>query len=314
MEQCRQYQTELEATAAELGAAMKTRLKGLTETFEQRADALKEEAPDPSTIEAVVNIEFDVEWSDQEILFDLPEFTMKTQEWVLDLPQVTMRDRVMIFHTPSVRMVRKKVGQYPEIHGFTIKWKDIYIDVPEPFMEEQRIVMGIPEFTMAPTSMKLDIPEVTMRTQRIVLGLPQVRLRSVSGTARAVGEKAEALQQEANDAIARARGEVAREGSVGIAKRANSLFSCLRTGIQMKKDETLAMLEPAIVMMQQSITKLNGIKADEARAKAADLQRQLAEVTQRRAAIETRFAEAIAKLIDEERNVVEKLTGQLAAA
>jgi hypothetical protein len=102
-----------------------------------------------------------------DISLDLPEVTMKNQDWIFDLPTVRMKDSDIIFHLPSIRMKRVKTGEYPEFtcHGFppkcTVKWSPIWTDIPEPFMEEHRIVIGIPEFYM--------------NEQRFVVGVPELK-------------------------------------------------------------------------------------------------------------------------------------------
>jgi len=311
---CDGLQTELEISAKQLGLNLQNEMKGIAEKYQVSAQELGNNAPDPSAVEGFINVDFDVNWKNIEISLDLPEFTMNTQEWKLDVPQVSMRDKEIIFHTPSSRMTTKKVGQYPEFHGFRIVWKDILIDIPEFFMEEQRIVMGIPEFRVDTTSFKLDIPEVTMKTQKIIMGLPQFTLRSISGEIQIVAARAEQLKNEAGAEIAAAKQRITSEAGIDIAKKANSLFTCLRTSIQMKKDEAMAMIEPGITMLQQSITKMSSINADEARAQMSDLQGKLNEAIARRSAIEGRFSEAIDGLLKQEQDTVSRLLGGLVKA
>jgi hypothetical protein len=310
---CGQYQTSLEIAAKQLGVDLQSRLQEVTARLQSDARQIQEDAPDPSNFEGAINFEFDVSWKDVELILSLPEFTMETQEWSLDVPQVTMREKEMIFHTPSMRMTTKKIGQYPEVHGLRIEWKDILIDVPEFFMEEQRIVMGIPEFKTDRTSFKLDVPEVAMREQRIVLGLPQFTLTEISGEVRSIQDRSEALTKAANAEVAKARGEIASTAADDISKKANSLFTCLRTTLQNKKAEAMAMVEPAITMLQESISKLGSIDADEARAKIGEIQAQLAAANAKKAEMEARFSESIDALIAKEQDTVKQILTRLTA-
>ncbi|WP_295814367.1 hypothetical protein [uncultured Deinococcus sp.] len=162
-------------------AAMQAEFDTIVQRYQPEIQALEQEGQQlASDGKQAFKFDLQVGWGEQTVAFDVPQVTMHTQTFSLDLPQVTVHDQTFTFSTPSVRMVTKKVGQYPEFHGFTVRWKDILIDVPEVFMEEQRVVVGIPEIRMDTTSFALDVPEVQMERVEWRLRVPEVRLGDIS--------------------------------------------------------------------------------------------------------------------------------------
>ncbi len=167
--------------------------------MKRETDELEEDVPErPNDAELTFNMKFDVDWKTEEIKLDLPQFTMNTQEWKFDVPQVTMKSQDWIFHTPSVRMVSKKIGETPHvtcdnavIPSCTVKWKGNYTDIPEPFMEEQRIVLDVPEFQVDTTAIKLDIPETTWDTTSIKFDIPHFTLQNTTAELKKEGEELE---------------------------------------------------------------------------------------------------------------------------
>ena len=191
---CSEHQAAFSAITGKMSAQFGDKMRALKEKYEPIFQQIEDDAPDPDNdVEGGVGVDIDVKWSLVTFSLDLPEVTMKLQEWKFDVPQVKIKDQTLIFHTPSVRMVRKKTGQYPEFTGFPprIKWTDIYMDVPEPFEEEQRIVMGIPEFATETVSIKLHIPEFTMKTQEIKMDLPEFTVKNVRVEMESTKERAE---------------------------------------------------------------------------------------------------------------------------
>ncbi|SCB08302.1 hypothetical protein GA0061099_1001230 [Bradyrhizobium yuanmingense] len=312
---CATHQDALLARATDLSKNLKDRIKSITGKYEQEFERLREEGPDPDNpIEGWIGIDIDVSWEVVTIKLDLPEVTMKLQDWSFDIPQTELVQREIIFHTPSVRMETRKVGQYPEFHGFTVRWKDILIDVPVPFMQEQKIIMGVPEFRMGRVGVKLHIPEFAMRTQEIKLNLPQFTVKNIRAEVRTVEERSQQLQAAMKAEVAAGRKEVANSAGTDISKAANTLFTCLRTNIQVKKDQTLAVLEPSIVMFRDTASKLRSINSTETSARAAEMEGQLSALLERKAQIAKDFEKQIDDLIEQEKKTVEAILGGLRAA
>jgi hypothetical protein len=238
----------------------------------------------------------------------LPEVTMTLQSWSLDLPQVTMKDKRIVFRTPSVRMVRKKIGQYPQFHGFRIKWKDIYADVPETFMQTHEIVMGIPQIRMDHTEFKLDIPEFAMRTQQLKFDVQQITVKSIRVEAAELKEDAEEKAAEMQAEITATKETLFGTARERIAGSASTYFTCMRTQIQMKRDEIAGAFEPGIAMTSQALSKLEDIKAG---TEVEETRSRLADLIARRDAATVQFDAAVQRIAEQERTVVEGLLRSL---
>ena len=177
--------------------------------LKQEGQRLQDDFEKPGSGEAAIGAKFKVTWAEKEVVFDIPQFTIKDEKIVLDLPTITMNRQRIVFDTPSVRMVRKVVGKHPEFHGpFTIKWKDIIIHVPEPFMERQEIVYDLPTVRMDRTEMTLGIPQVSMKPMRWVLRLPEFTLVDVSAEVDQVKGRGEELKRRGEELGARMRSEI----------------------------------------------------------------------------------------------------------
>jgi hypothetical protein len=195
---------QLEARIAEIKARYQPEIDRLTEDGRR----LAEEMDQPNAGEAVINVDFDVSWRDRQIAFDIPQFSMGEKRLVLDRPVVSAKREQIIFHTPSTRMVAKKIGQYPEFHGFRVKWKDLIAHVPEVFMERQEIIYDLPTVRMERKEIVLSVPEASMGRVEWVLRLPEVTMKSVSAEVRRVKERGETLKAQGESLAERMRGEV----------------------------------------------------------------------------------------------------------
>lgn len=301
---CDAARQSLHDLVTSLGGDLSAAIKTISDRYEPEFDRISDDAPDGGGVTAVLDIDIAIDWETVAIKLDLPEVTMKTQTWSLDLPQVTMNDKRIVFETPSVRMVRKKIGQRPEIHGWTVKWRNIYIDVPEPFMQRHEIVMGIPEVRMDTTSFALDIPEFSMRTQELKFDVPQVTVTRISVEAEQIKDEAEAKASQMQAEIAATRAELFGGAREKIVAASSTFFTCLRTQIQMKRDETAAAFEPGIAMMRQALSKLEDVKAG---SEADAMRQRLADLLAKRDAATVQFDDAVRRLVEQEQASLDAL-------
>lgn len=307
-EACQAERETLHTLVEDLGGALSTSIRAISDRYQPEFDRISDDAPDGGGIDAKLGIEIDIDWETITIALDLPEVTMTLQSWSLDLPQVTMKDKRIVFHTPSIRMVRRKIGQYPEFHGFKIKWKNIYADVPETFMQQHEIVMGIPEVRMDRTEFKLDVPEFAMRTQQLKFDVPQITVKSISVEAAELKEDAEDKAAEMQAEIAATKETLFGSARERIAGSASTYFTCMRTQIQMKRDEIAGAFEPGIAMTRQALSKLEDVKAG---AEAEETRARLADLIARRDAATAQFDAAVQRIAEEEKTVVEGLLRSL---
>jgi hypothetical protein len=186
------------------------RIEEIKKQYEPRITALKEKGEQieedyerPGDVGVVVGVDFKVDWKDVELIFDIPSVRLKQTAISLDLPEISSSRQNISFDVPDVRMVNKKIGQYPETvvkGGFppriTVRWRDIIVSVPEPYMRRVDISCDVPSVTMKRKDFKLGLPEITMVRQRWVVGLPQFTVVNVSAKTQEIKQKGEDLQKE----------------------------------------------------------------------------------------------------------------------
>ncbi len=194
---------------------LQTKINEVTERYkrelqriEEEGRALGDQAMDPNTGEAMNNIDFDIEWKEREIIFDVPTVTMRDRDLSLDLPRIEMKRQRIVFHTPSVRMEDRVVGKYPVFRGIKVTMKDIIMKVPVHFMEKQEIIFDIPEVRMERKNISLKIPEFGKNRQRWVVRLPEFTARSIKVEAKRLQERGQDLQRRGEDIGERMQAEV----------------------------------------------------------------------------------------------------------
>ena len=99
---------ELQAKIDEVTARYKPEL----DRIQREGQALGDQSLDPNTTEAIINVDFDLDWKEREIIFNLPTVTMRTRNISLDLPRVEMKRQRIVVDTPSVLMENRVVGKY----------------------------------------------------------------------------------------------------------------------------------------------------------------------------------------------------------
>ncbi|MRW89122.1 hypothetical protein GJ699_03910 [Duganella sp. FT80W] len=297
-------------------------VSGISEKYKSTFDSYQKEGEDLKNSDAAAQFKFDVTWADTEIRFGTPSVTVKDQKIIFGVPQVTMKLQEIVFGTPSVRMKRIKTGQYPEffcedtwisvlgvktkgVPNCTVRWSDTFADVPEPFMQEQRIKTDIPEFKWADTQIIMGIPEFFMQQQKIVLGLPQFKLNSVIINPGALKDKSEDLQNR----VATTRGQLISETGGNV----HSLFSCYRGQISAGKAAAGVQFNNGLAQIDAVIQSIKSQGGDPTKMTSADgtvtdlLTARLEVIAKRDSALAT-FDAALKTLDENEKQTIEKLS------
>lgn len=157
---------------------------------------LKDDAPHPETVEAIINVDFTVTWSDQKIAFDFPSVTIKDQKISFDLPEVRMDTQRIVFDVPSIRMVDRIIGHKPEFHGINVEWTPIIVSLPEPYSQTIEIKLDLPSVTMKTQEIIIGIPEFKMERVEWIIGLPQFTVTEVSAATTKLADKGKELKTE----------------------------------------------------------------------------------------------------------------------
>lgn len=145
--------------------AIKAKYEPRITALVQRGKQMKEDYKTPSTVGAVINVDFDVNWKDIDIIFDTPSVSIKDQSLKFDLPETTMKLQTLSWDIPAICM---KYVEFPWGGGFHVpepcmQRQEIKLHLPEISMRTQEIIMGIPEFTMERVFWRLCLPEFTVK-------------------------------------------------------------------------------------------------------------------------------------------------------
>jgi hypothetical protein len=205
---------------SELNEALFARIESIKQSYQPRIQALqskatllKQDADDkkPSDWEAVIDVDFKVEWKDRRLSIDFPSVVVKDRRVSLDLPEITKSSQSIAFDVPDVRMVRVKVGEKPEVYGWTVRWTPIWIDLPEPYMRRIDIRFDLPSVTMRRQDFVLGVPELKMSRIEWVMTLPEFTVNKVSATISDMKNQGEAIAAEGIKLGADMKGEIDRE-------------------------------------------------------------------------------------------------------
>jgi hypothetical protein len=280
--------------------------------LEQEMKKIQDDMPNTSGVDAAIKLDIKVEWENTDILIPVIEFRVDWKEVKLDLPQVKMSNKEFIFHTPSVRMVNKKVGQYPEFRcrGFkcSVKWSDIITKVPETFMEEQRIVMGIPEFWVDTTSVRIPELKIDFSQKKIVLGLPQIKVTNIEAAADKVKNKSEQLSEKYKREF-----EELAESSQSLAKasvstKVHELFECHRSNLHAQKETTIKSIEAQIQAAQVNLDLARSKNIGDA---AAQIESAITALNAQKTSLDSQFETMLSDLQKKEKDAIREMVDEV---
>jgi len=226
-------------------AAIKNRYEPRIKALQEKAEKIGKDYETPSDIGVIINADIKVDWKDIEISFDLPTVTVKDQNISLDLPEVSSSTQRIVFDVPDVRMVDRKIGQYPEVHGFTIKWKDIIVTVPEPYMRRVDISFDLPSITMKRKDFVLGIPQFHMERQNWIISIPQFTVINVQAQAKELQEQGDNLKAEGKQIGSEMNAEIEIEVAKYTAELLASNFNT-KTDVTNTYNQALGTVKSAI--------------------------------------------------------------------
>jgi hypothetical protein len=267
-----------------------------------------------------LSIDVDVKFKEQHWAFDLPVVTIRDQRMVFGIPQVTMKTNDMSFGVPATKMVRTKVGQKPEVYcdthtlipKCTVKFTDIFADVPQFWMETKHIKLDVPEVAMRDTQIVMGIPEFKMQRQDWYVKVPEFTLKKIEIAGAPIytsyASQGKDLENRANGIKVNMQHEVVQD--------TNNLFSCLRGNLSAKRQAALAQVQEGVNQLQQTANTLKSNGVDPSALSVtidgvpktltiaiADLQGKLISVAKQ-------FDDAAAQLDQNEKDAVTNITSQ----
>jgi len=303
----------------ELLGRFNTAVARLKEESEALADDVMKDAkdidPDIDTTgpDVWIGMDIDVKWKRQDMSLDLPNVRIVDQKWSLDVPQLTARDEDVIFHLPSIRMVRKKIGEYPEVkcEGFPpqcrVKWSPIYADLPEPYMQERRIVVVVVDIKMGRTEFAFGVPEVTMTPVNFSMNIPEITVKSISAEAKEAEDKGKALSASAIERSSALQKEFKEKLKAELGQETAGLFDCYFEDLSKQKNTAVESFAVGEAMIEGAIAGMQAQKVPEDNGTLQQLRASLADIRQNRADFLTNIEKQLGDLILQRTTFIENL-------
>ena len=262
--------------------------------------------------------EIDIVLKDVKFSMDVPQFKMERRDISFDVPEVTMRNRDIIFHTPSVRMKRIPGPPKPEITcsgtswrkpipKCTVRYSETWWDIPEPFMQEQRIVLGVPDITMKRNEVSFDVPTSAMKRQEFSFKVPSVTVKNKVAEAKKVESKAKELSkrfEREGELLTQQVKELSKERLVPAL---TPVFACHRQQIMAQLDAAPIPFDSALASIAASLSQLTAQGVPAGDDDYVGLLAQRDKVLADRAAAIDAVQAALKQLDDAEKQAVEAI-------
>jgi hypothetical protein len=257
-----------------------------------------------------------------EASLDLPVVKMSQQTIFFDSPTININQQDVFFETPSVRM---KTIPGPCIPQVTIEWvnegpfgapvpkakhwcEPTYIEVPEVFMEQQKVSLGVPEFRMEQISIVLDLPETRMERTDISYDLPTVVVRPIAEVSEKLSSEAKRLSAESAQEISALQMSAKEILKKKITEPLGLLFDCFRENI---KKVYSVRLDAAVVELKKaedalSLMRSSGVPTSDDDYVIAEANRNKASGSL--ASIQSQLQGALDKLTKSQAESLEKMS------
>ncbi|MGY3419510.1 hypothetical protein ACVWY4_005747 [Bacillus mycoides] len=313
---CPDQQNALENILKNIEPMMTDRNEKLKAEIDQKVKDLNSETPNPSTGEAALGFDIDIDWKLQELKLHVPTISLEDRKiGSLNLPVIEMIRKEIVFHTPSVRMVPKKVGQYPEVKCKNFKctthWKDIIMDVPETFMQEQRTSIGLPSIKMEQKDIILGLPVVGMELKIIKLHIPNFKIKNIRVEAREAEEKAHTIENEINTRVSEEKVKLKNELQTQIIPPHSALFDCFRNNLEVTKTQVLATLDGYVTVNQTTVQQLKSQNVPNDNEYLKSVENTLNDLMAQKVEAEQEFLKSLEQINNEQRESLEKMTSKI---
>ncbi|THH36562.1 hypothetical protein [Neolewinella litorea] len=269
------YNHNLENKIAELKNEFDQKVKDLSDRGKQKLEEIQDNNPDPSAVEAGVNMTFDVVWETTSLKFDIPKFTSKLETIKFDIPEVRSEIEEISFSVPAIRMVRTCLFKKPVFRDLKMYSECVYGNKPETYSKVISFKTDIPKIYSKKIEVKFDKPSITMETVEVKMNLPQFHFKNIEGQIRDQEDKANRIASEMQSEIAVAEHEFNRNLSIIIPDELSSMFDEIREDVLKERESAVGIFETTVQEIKNSIHILKNNNAVE---KYTELERQLSQI------------------------------------
>ena len=320
---CKNFEIEFDSVLQTKEQELSAEFAEFSQDLQQEANELEKDIPNTSGVDVVFDIDIDVEMIEQTVKFHLPVTKIENQKMSMHLPVLKTNEQTIVFHTPSTKMVRKKIGSHPEttcktkykrVAGVKVPypecktiWKPNYADIPEVFMQEQKIIIGIPEVSMKPKDLIIGVPVFDFKEHALKFDLPSIKIKQTSTERKEVKKRAEDLNNEAEIRKEQILSEFQSELSHEIVAPHTELFDCYRAGIESRRDEATKEIDAIIGSMNASIKQLKENNTDADDKYLAQVEKKRNELVVERKNIISKFDKALINLEKQQKSSLQEI-------
>lgn len=169
---------------------------------------IENEAQEPGPAALVIGVDFEVQWQDRSLSFNVPTVTMRNRNLSLDLPRIEKNQSRIVFDVPTVTMVRRCLFKKPVFRGPKVTMKCVYGNMPEVTMKKHEIIYDVPSVRMERKDFTLKIPEFGSTRREIIVKLPEFAAKNTRAEARQLEARGEELKKRGEAVAARMEAEV----------------------------------------------------------------------------------------------------------
>lgn len=317
---CQAQIDDLNVAATAISDEYRTKFAKLSSDASERADQIKDDAPDPGAVGATLKFDIKVTSHDEEFTFGIPVATMRTQHISMDLPEISSHRVEWSWDLPETRMETQCISGPPEtivdpgaapscsVSGFppevtcsggrapsvTIRQgADICTEVPTIRMVTQSASVDVPDVTMRTQDISFDLPEFELVQHKIVLTIPDFTLVNVSASQDKTQNDSAQLEADLKNESGSLTISMQADVKAATSQKVNALFDCNQGQLSASRDATLLKLDTQITDFQRRAQTARDQKNDQL---AAGIDGTIASLVQARAVADDQFTGAAAQL------------------
>ncbi len=277
------------------------------------ADAIQSDAKTPdNAVEGTLKFKIDISSHIETIKLDLPTVTVRNKDIVFGVPEVTMKQQTWKYDIPQTKMVTHCIDGLPETvcsmqtKDFGLFKTDVPVcstrkgsrmctDIPEVWMGTTETVLGVPEVTMKDQKIIIGIPEFKMETQEIKFTVPDFTFRNLEAEMQKTKDRSADLSTRAQTGVKSLSDGMQTEIKKVSKDGVNATIACEKTQLDGRRADAVKELDNNISVVQAALTQANNVKALDL---ASKMHASLDELVNARKKLNDQFDKAVADMVN----------------
>jgi hypothetical protein len=248
-------------------ARFEEKIKKIKEDGSRRINDVTDSTSNPNSVEAVIDVEIDVNFKTTSIKLSIPKFSKELHKIIIDIPTVKMVTKTLSWDVPATKMETRCIAKKPvvTVSGLSVKteMKCIYMDFPVVYQKRMEIKVDMPEFSMKKHEISFDKPVIKFEVAEIKLNLPQFHLKSISGGLQKKEEKFERIGKEMEGQVAVAKKEMDESLLSEVSDQVEIIFGDIRKQLLNERENVSKQFDEAVSKMKNTARILKENNATE---------------------------------------------------